>query len=123
MGIIIQPTAIEYLNQLLHLPVSGKEQDWDIELSDITRLDEFLDILDHQLLIDDQKYALMALIIASYDNFDQVNSSDDPYKERIRQHLQKNLSLYEDLLNYWAVPEEDNPEYYFNISPFIRTIR
>jgi len=55
--------------RLLLLPTSGKEQDWDIELADAIRLDEFLNVLDHQHLSDDQKHALMALIIASYDDF------------------------------------------------------
>ena len=121
MNYILKQSAIEYLNRLLHLPATGKEQDWDIELADATRLDDFLNVLDHQHLSDDQKQALMALIIASYDDFLGLGQSAfDPYRERIALHLQKNPLLYEDLLNYWALWGDDNSENLWNVTPFIR---
>lgn len=34
------------INRLLNLPTTGKEQDWEIELADPTKIDEMLDVLE-----------------------------------------------------------------------------
>ncbi|MES2465110.1 MAG: hypothetical protein V4671_31475, partial [Armatimonadota bacterium] len=58
--------AIESLTALLSLR-TDYGQDWCIELSDPARVDEFCDVYESAALDFEQRFALMALIIASYD--------------------------------------------------------
>jgi hypothetical protein len=60
--------AITSLNRALHLPATGREQDWDIELEDMNRVGEFIGYLADHPLNDDEKRALMALIVSSLED-------------------------------------------------------
>jgi riboflavin kinase/FMN adenylyltransferase len=63
-------TAVARLNQLLDLPASGREQDWEIELADPERLPEFLDAFESASLTMEERAALGALIVGSVDAVD-----------------------------------------------------
>ncbi len=63
--IIIGKKETEYLNELLSLPASGKEQDWDLELADKNRILEFIGVYETAGLGKKEKRALWALITAS----------------------------------------------------------
>ena len=61
--------AIIQVNQMLNLPASGKEQDWELELANPDRIEEFLQLLISNRLsrLPDVEAAVAALFISSAD--------------------------------------------------------
>lgn len=114
--------AVKFISQKLNLPVTGGEQDWDIELADPTRIEEFVMLFKQDSGLDtEQKYALMALILASYEDALQggqpLNGSWDYIKKTLKNDL-----TYSDLIEYWSLPTENNEGNLFGITPYIRSL-
>ena len=63
--------AMATLNSALHLPATGREQDWDIELADPDRTGEFTTYLENNTFDEDEKRALMPLILGSLEDLAQ----------------------------------------------------
>lgn len=57
---------MEYLNDKLHLPATGMEQDWELELSDSNRISEFVAYLEGGNLDGECQEAMVGLILASF---------------------------------------------------------
>lgn len=119
---IIDRKVKEFLNSQLDLPSTGKEQDWAIEMSNPDRVSDFLIFFHTANLNDEQKYGLVSLILSSYDEFLYKHKHSIELWDKITLILISNKSLYKDLLSYWALPDENNPALWFNITQYIRRI-
>lgn len=95
--------AIEQLSLDLGLPNVG--QDWEIEAADSHRVKEFLDYYDTQQLNDDERFTLMALIIASFDERLRTGQ-DDLLQDRIVARLTAKFDVLNYLVQHWAMPDE-----------------
>ncbi|KZL21948.1 hypothetical protein [Pseudovibrio sp. Ad37] len=62
--------AAQFLNVALCLNASGTEQDWELELSNAERIDEFVAFYLEQELDFEIKQALASLIISSFEDAD-----------------------------------------------------
>lgn len=69
---MITKDAEHTINMLLNLPAKGDEQDWDIEFADGKRIKEFISAFHTNDLGMPKKYALVSLILASYDEHLEV---------------------------------------------------
>lgn len=113
--------AVKYLNELFNLPASGQEQDWDIEMADPKRLNEFLDAFEINMPLA-VKQALLSLILASYDDFLKVDKDLDNHQwNKIKSIIDTESHYYQELLIYWTMKDEDNAAYMFDITPRIRS--
>lgn len=67
----------KFLNFALSLPTTGAEQDWEIEMSNPNRISDFIAFFSETPELSyDQKHALVALILASFeDSYWQGNLS------------------------------------------------
>ena len=114
---------MEQLSKELSLPYTGTEQDWDIEMADSNRIDEFIKFYKESHLCDDKKVAVMSLILASYDDLLNENNLeiDDRWNE-IKSILKSEMIIFVDLIDYWSLSneEEDN---LFQITPLVRNIK
>ena len=120
----LKKEAIESLNEKLSLPSRGIEQDWEVELADSNRVDEFISYYNKHPLTLDEKKALMSLILASYDDFlNEEYSSNSQFWNDIRQAIESDYDLLPDILDYWSLPDEDNSENWFKITPLVRKIK
>ncbi|WP_103072004.1 hypothetical protein [Aquimarina sediminis] len=120
---ILKKEAIESINKKLSLPYTGVEQDWDIELADSQRVNEFVFFYKNTMLSLDEKKALMSLIFASYDDFlNECGIDKNEIWTEIVLLVQSNINLFKELLNYWSLEEETSPENYFKITPLVRDI-
>lgn len=120
---IIKKKAIEELSLNLNLIFTGIEQDWPVELADSERLIEFISYYQKTKLSQDKKFALMALIFASYDDY--LNLQEDEINEfgnQIKILVDTDPALFKDLIKYWSVENESDPEMLFKITPFVRAI-
>ncbi|QDV42049.1 hypothetical protein Enr13x_18920 [Stieleria neptunia] len=61
----VVPNARKWLDGVFGFSADAYMQDWEIELSDGQRLREFVEAYDTLSLNEDERFALMALIVAS----------------------------------------------------------
>lgn len=127
----IHRTIAKQLTDELSLGGSGQEQDWEVELSDGDRVEEFIAKYHSGQRADDRDFALVSLIVASFDNrlADRLYESEGEYREvfdrcgsktdlvytqdeiaiwkKIRAILNSNLSLYNQIIQYWSGENQD----------------
>lgn len=118
--IVLNSEVITFLNKELSLPFHTLVQDWDIEMSDSKRILEFITYLQNNTLSSDLKVGLMALIIASIDEYlNENNIKKLNYFELIHDNLLKENELYYELIKYWSVKGEMNEERLFKVSKYL----
>lgn len=118
---IISNNAKDILNKQFGLEATGTEEDWDIELSDEERVEEFLSFLEMEELEDEVYLALMALIIASYEELLYSDPTDLELWERIKSELMKRRALYEGLITHYQLPGVDDISW-FPVTPLMRKL-
>lgn len=111
--------AIDRLSADLSLTEVG--QDWEIEAADPHRVMEFLDYYDTRQLNDDERFTLMSLIVASFDERLSI-APDDVLQDRIVTSLSAGFDLFNCLVQYWALPDVDGVDDVFNFTPIARRI-
>jgi hypothetical protein len=120
---IFSKKIVESLSKKLLLPFTGLEQDWELEMANSERVSDFLHFYNQGNLSTEELRAIMALILASYDDFLNENNLevDDRWGE-IKEAIEKKKDIYCDLLNYWALNGTMGSENLFRITPLIRKI-
>lgn len=121
---IIKKEILEQLSNELLLPFTGMEQDWDLEMSNYNRIDDFINYYKQNDLPDEKKLALMSLILASYDDF--LNKNDLKYDDKwdeIKLELKSKKIIFDNLINYWSLSNETDRDDIFRITPLIREIK
>ena len=119
---ILRKEIIEQLSRKLSLPYMGFEQDWDVELADKNRIDEFISYYNENDLSAEMKYATMSILLASYDDFLNDKELDIDYRwYEIEIILKSEKGIFRDLIEHWAVDSEI--ENMFRITPLIREIK
>src|SRR5690242_17845735 len=96
------------LSSVLGLPFHPDMQDWEHQCADTHRLGEFLDLYEGGGLSDDDRFALMALIVSSFDDWLQAGGADDVLIQRVRRHLVGDFGLHERTIHYWSLLEESD---------------
>jgi hypothetical protein len=112
--------TIVVLSKKLSLPYTGTEQDWDIEMADSNRINEFIDLYHQYDLTFEERMALMSLIIASYDDFLNERDIEIDYSwDAIKAMLVKDRIHFVELINYWSLYNETD---IFRITSLMRTV-
>ncbi len=120
---IVKREILSSLSKQLALPYTGIEQDWDIEMADAGRLDDFLQFYQTHHLLADEKVALMALILASYnDHLNEHNLQTGDTWHHIAALLKAERTLFAGLINYWSCNDGDGTDDQFAITPLLRNI-
>lgn len=109
------------LSKPLGFNFTGREQDWAIEFADYTRVSDFINFMDQRHLSEEERYAVLSLILASYDEcLNNGLDADRALWNNIAGLLDKDKEIVSDLLDYWAQYEEKNQEDLFAITSLIR---
>ena len=111
--------AIDKLSEVLNLRDYG--QDWDIELADPDRVEEFCQLYS-QLHNEDERFTLMTLIIASLEENLQVKGNDEKMVDLVKSLLSSSFDLHQDTIEYWCLFEEDNPDNCWTVTLIMRAI-
>lgn len=115
----ITKSAIEYLNKALQLPAQGDEQDWELELANEERLEEFVKSYSHQQLSSELKFALMQLIVSSLDDRVAFGGDAGMVWREIAMLLEIDWELHSSTIEYWAANDTLDG---FKVSPFFRDL-
>ncbi|MEZ0256907.1 MAG: hypothetical protein ACAI37_16595 [Chthoniobacter sp.] len=86
------------------------------------RLGKFVTLYEGGNLNDDERFALMALIVASWDDHVSAGRRDDSLEMRIQTHLSRQFELHETTIRYWSRNDALNPDAIFSITPSMRNI-
>ncbi len=119
---ILRKEIIEQISKSLSLPFTGVEQDWDIEMANASRIDEFINFYKKNNLSNDMKFAAMCLILTSYDDF--LNNHDlnrDDKWDVIEVELNSQRQIFDSLIGYWSL--EGKTKNIFRITPLLREIK
>lgn len=94
------PDAVKYLNTLLSLPATGDEQDWEVELSDDQRVQEWLTLFVGNELDLERRSALFLLIMCSIEFADAQRVSRGLLGDA-RAALRRDEPVRARMLSYW----------------------
>lgn len=114
--------AIKRLNSLLGLPADPYRQDWEIEVSDGARLPEFVDHYDQCPLNDDERFALMSLIVASAHDALDSQALDASLWDRIHNLLVRDADLHAYTIHYWCCSDASCDDECFTLTSRMRAV-
>jgi len=97
-------------------------QDWEHECADAHRLGDFLALYERGGLGDDDRFALMALIVSSFDEWLREGRADEAVSQRIQRYLLADFNLHEWTIHYWCLSDESDLDNVFHATPFMREI-
>lgn len=123
---ILKKEAIESISNKLCLKFTGIEQDWDVEFANPDKLNEYLSFYqkNENNLSEDEKFALMALIWASYDDYLSIQEKEKvDFWNRIKELVASEQIIFSDLIKYWSVENEKNSEMFYHITPLARNLK
>ena len=108
--------AIDELAEELNLPNEKWMQDWPIEVMIPTDIDRYIEHYE-KLKDEDKKFVLMEgiLDVTEYELF--VKNWN-----KVRQFLEKDFTLHEYTIYYWACFESENIEDCWKITPLMRQL-
>jgi hypothetical protein len=119
----ITRASMDRINRLLDLPYREEMQDWPIEVADPMRLHEFCDLYESGGLGNEEKFALMQLIVASLDDLPwEGTDGDEKTEERVDRLLCQDFVLHLHTVQYWCLQDETDPENVFAVTPLLRQI-
>ena len=97
-------------------------QDWELEASDFSRVPELLAGYEDPTLNDDDRFALMALIVASIDAGVHLGEPAEALWREASRLLRRDARLHATTLSYWSLLGETDLEGTFPITPFVRVL-
>jgi len=120
----VMPESSARLSSLLGLAYEPWMQDWELQCADAQRIGEFLDLYERGSLSEDDRFALMSLIVASFDDWISDGDRDELILKRVRTYLAADFSLHEATIYYWCLWDCDvtNADNMFSATPFMREI-
>jgi hypothetical protein len=118
----ITRSTIENLIVKLNLPaLDPHSQDWDLEMADSSRVAGFISFYEEQVLSENERFGLMALIIASYDDFISSGNEPDLVWSKIRYYLIQDFVIHKNTILYWVL-EDNEIDNCFAVTPLMRDV-
>ena len=113
--------AISSLANRFELPNAPQMQDWEWEVADSKRIDEFLDTYLCGELTDDERFTLMEMIIQSFEELDSLMTVHPRWTEFLKE-LRQNIDLHVYSVWYWSDLENELGEEAWQVTPYFRKI-
>ena len=113
--------AIDSLAERFNLPNAPEMQDWQWEVADPGRLDDFLAAYLNGDLSDDERFALMEMLLQCFEESD-INLALDPRWTTVLRQLDKHIDLHAYTVWYWSCLDDDDAESWFRATPSLREI-
>ena len=99
-------------------------QDWEYQVADPTRIDEFLTAYESAGLSDDEKFTLMQTIIEPFNDFATLGGDlgSDPRWQRTLSLVDSNIPLHAYSVWYWSRLDAKEQDEMWYVTPFIRQV-
>lgn len=105
----------------LDLPYSDDMQDWEWEVADSARFEEFLVMYHSTDLNDDERFSLMEILIQCVDDLGLSSQAVSAWT-KIEPLLVHDSRLHGSTIEYWSRFGETDLESLFNVSPQMRRL-
>ncbi len=112
--------AIISLTEKLHLPQINS-QDWEFEVGKSKKVFEYISFYENVVLNKEEKFALMIVIISSYNEALLEGIAQKELWNKIKYNILKDMDIHRNTIEYWALDDEDLEDC-FAITPLIRSI-
>jgi hypothetical protein len=112
--------ARQALARRFGLPYSDTMQDWEWEVADAERFDEFLAVYDATRLNDAERYSLMEVLVQCVEDLAIAGRAEIAWTA-IETRLRSN-PLHRPTVEYWSCPGESDLEAMFRISSWMRRL-
>lgn len=109
------------LARRLQLPHDSSMQDWEWEIADPSRIEEFLDAYENWDLTDDERFSLMEIIIECAEESAESLPESKHWK-RALQLLEANIVVHIHSVWYWAVPEAETRDEHWRVTRDLREL-
>ncbi|MHA3981929.1 hypothetical protein [Acinetobacter venetianus] len=104
----------------MNLPYHDNMQDWEYQVADVERIDDFLNVYDLRDITEDERFLLIEMLFKSFEEVDDLEK--DTRWHRTLSVVENNLDLHTQTVLYWANGVESFEDSW-NITPFIRNLR
>ncbi len=112
--------AIDSLAERFGLENQPWMQDWEWEVADPDRAEEFATVYKTALLSDDERFTLLEMILQSFEERPQALENDRTWLDML--HLiEQNIDLHISTVWYWALTDNDTDDVW-RVTPFMREI-
>ena len=116
------PHTLKKLGALLNIPDLGGE-DWDLMYGDSRRVDEFCKVYESESLTESEKFALMELLVASYDRYLWEFSDAEPELEsRVARLLEQDFEIHLHTIEYWSALKSHDSHRLYPVSSLMRRL-
>ena len=120
---MVTKKAIDSLIIKLNLPKKDEfSQDWEYEVSDSERLQEFIEFYQKNELTKDEKFTLMIIILESCDEAILKDELSEKIWSEVEEILINDKEIHEKTIDYWSWYDNENIEDCFYITPLVRKI-
>lgn len=113
--------AIDSLAKRFGLKNHPDMQDWEWEVADDTRIDEFLAAYESGALDDDERFTLMETILQSFEELPHPVDKD-PRFAKLLALLGRNVALHRHTIWHWCAYEVGDLGEAFQVSPYMRSL-
>ena len=118
----VTQNARQRLDDVFGFSPDAYMQDWEIELSDGQRLQEFVNAYDTLSLDEDERFALMALIVASaHDSLDFHGLTDSEWRV-IHDRLVLDANIHASTIFYWCCVDATCDDECFTLTSRMRAV-
>lgn len=112
--------AIDSLAKRFDLPNTREMQDWEWEVADAMRIDEFLGAYLSGELSDDERFTIMETLLQCFEESGCDLDLDQRWAQVVAS-LDTHVELHAHTVWYWSCDDED-PAYWFRVTPWVRRI-
>lgn len=113
--------AIASLAARFDVPNGPHMQDWEWEIADSNRLDEYLTAYKSGELTDDERFTLMETIMQAFEDLPASLDSEPRWEETLM-ILDSNIDLHAYTVWYWSDLEDELGEESWRVTPYLRKL-
>ena len=113
--------AIDKLAATFSLPNTPDMQDWEWEVADPDRVEEFLNEYKNDKNTDDEKFVLLEMLLQSFEESELDLNKNEKWKELLKL-IQSNFKIHEYTIWYWSVFDAESKEKQWRVTPFMREL-
>ncbi|GIO86781.1 hypothetical protein J25TS5_37130 [Paenibacillus faecis] len=115
--------AIKNLRSKIEFPDDVPFQDWEYIVADSTRLSEFISYYESLELSVEEKFALMIVMVGSYNDAISEGEEQNAAWQKIRYFLINDVMIHWNTIMYWSLLEDEiDLEDCFAVTPQMREI-
>ena len=114
----------EALAARLRLPLDPFSQDWEWEIAETSRFQEWIAVYQNEALSDDEQFSLMEILIQCVEDMCQGDKLAEqlPEWQAVAALLLTNGQLHASTIYYWSVFGHDDPDEQFRITVPMRQV-